>query len=171
MASAWPRVHTFTLELDPTHVIVARNLLAFAGLVNMVDVSTGHCQDLLYKLHHYNGQATLQFRAVFMDQKGSRFEKDLLTLENKTLLLPGAIVVADNVLKPGAPLFLWRLLRTAAYDTRIVRVNEFAMPSEDWMSISLRRCPLELRHAPPAELIQLDWESDRMRAKTKPGGE
>merc|ERR1719428_2358547 len=74
-----------------------------------------------------------------MDQRGSRYTQDLETLENQGLLLPDAIVVADNVLKPGAPLFLWRLVKSGAYVTEILQLQEFAMPSEDWMSISARR--------------------------------
>lgn len=43
------------------------------------------------------------FDAVFLDQRGARFGEDLRVLEESGLLNPGAIVVADNVLKPGAP--------------------------------------------------------------------
>merc|ERR1740122_113634 len=102
------------------------------------------------------------------------------------LLLPGAVIVADNVLKPGAPLFLWRILKGGYYETDVVRVREFAMPSEDWMSVSVLVRPL--RTAPrllgpsesdeeplqpiesPQELWQLQWESDRIRERaTRPG--
>merc|ERR1712196_520436 len=98
-------------------------------------------------------------------------------LENQGLLLPGAVVIADNVLKPGAPLFLWRLLKSAAYDAHIVQVEEFGMPAEDWMSITVRRSELQrlqfLEGAPeslivpkaPGELVQLEWECDQMRAQ------
>ena len=64
-----------------------------------------------------------------MDHKGSRFGEDLLVLENLGLLLPGAIVVADNVLSPGAPRFLWQLVKTSAYDVKIVQLKEFIIPN------------------------------------------
>lgn len=35
--------------------------------------------------------------------------QDLHVLEERALLAPGAAVIADNVLKPGAPRFLWKL--------------------------------------------------------------
>ena len=66
-------------------------------------------------------------------KKGSRFHDDLAILESLDLLRLGAVVVADNVLKPGAPFFLWRLSKSGAYDTQIVTLQEFAMTSEDWM--------------------------------------
>ena len=39
---------------------------------------------------------------------GNRHQ-DLHVLEERALLAPGAAVIADNVLKPGAPRFLWKL--------------------------------------------------------------
>ena len=135
MAMACPGVPIISLEADPGHVIMARNMLAFAGLPHIVDeldVWTGQSRDLLQRLHwRYKGKDKIQFRVVFMDHKGSRFGGDLQVLENQGLLMPGAIVVADNVLKPG-------LVKSGAYDTEIVQLKEFAMSSEDWMSISVR---------------------------------
>lgn len=186
MARVCPGVRIVSLEADPALMVIARNVLAFAGLANVVDVWTGHSTDLLRQLHvRYTVKDNLQFRAVFMDQKGTRYIEDLEMLENQGLLLTGAVVVADNVLKPGSPLFLWRLVRSGAYDVSIVRLREFAMPSEDWMSMSVRRSQLEEVQSsegplpkspksfvesiavpkPPKELIQLEWESDRMRAQ------
>lgn len=43
----------------------------------------------------------LLLAAVTEDQRGSRYDEDLATLERLGILLPGAVVVADNVLKPG----------------------------------------------------------------------
>jgi len=176
MAMACPGTRIATLEVNPAHVVIARNMVAFAGLAHVVDVWTGHSKDILHRLSaRYGGRLALG--AVFMDQRGSRYDEDLEALERYGLLLPGAVVVADNVLKPGAPLFLWRLRNSDAYDTHIVRVEEFAMPSEDWMSISVRRA--EARDppcvgeepTPPEDLAQLQWEADRIRARATRAGQ
>ena len=46
------------------------------------------------------------FDLIFFDQRGSRFLKDLqLLLQKPGLLAEEAVLVADNVLKPGAPSF------------------------------------------------------------------
>jgi len=196
MAIALPGVRIVSLEVDPAHMVVARNVVAFAGMAHVIDVWTGHSKDLLPRLPaRYERSGPLLFRAVFMDQRGSRYEDDLGVLEEMGLLLPGAVIVADNVLKPGAPLFLWRILKGGYYETDVVRVREFAMPSEDWMSVSVLVRPL--RTAPrllgpsesdeelvnvaeraagddeealqpiesPQELWQLQWESDRIRER------
>jgi len=189
MSLALPGVRIVTLEVDPAHMVIARNVVAFAGRAHMIDVWTGHSKDLLPRLPaRYGGVEHFKLSAVFMDQRGSRYDEDLAVLERMGLLLPDAVIIADNVLKPGSPLFLWRLLSSDAYDTHIVRVREFAMPSEDWMSVSKLRVPPPAPEGDPAEaaaavpsgalascdgpedLVQLQWESDRVRAQaTRPG--
>ncbi|CAE8668101.1 unnamed protein product, partial [Polarella glacialis] len=74
----------------------------------------------------------------------------------------------------------------------VARVREFAMPAEDWMSVSVLRPEAAARFLrgaglggaaggadaegpvtprAPEELVQLQWESDRIRAQaTRAGG-
>ncbi|CAJ1428059.1 unnamed protein product [Effrenium voratum] len=195
MALAVPGKRVVSLEVDPAHMVIARNMVAYAGMAHMIDVWTGHSKDVLPRLpQKYGGIKGFKLCGVFMDQKGSRYHEDLSVIEQMGLLLPKAVVVADNVLKPGSPLFLWRLCKGEDYDNYIVRVREFAMPSEDWMSVSVLRQEAAERmqqeavevpvlekgkgHAPrgawpsvPEELMQLQWESDRIRAQaTRPSG-
>merc|ERR1719215_1886247 len=122
MALALPGRKIDTLEVDPVHVVIARNIIMFAGLSDMIHVWTGHSKDLIPRFsecsstrHSYGG--------VFMDQRGSRYKEDLELLEHHRLLQPRAVIVADNVLKPGAPLFLWRVAKAndRGYKTQIVR--------------------------------------------------
>eukprot|EP00929_Paragymnodinium_shiwhaense_P072532 TRINITY_DN36819_c0_g1_i1.p1 TRINITY_DN36819_c0_g1~~TRINITY_DN36819_c0_g1_i1.p1 ORF type:complete len:383 (-),score=79.46 TRINITY_DN36819_c0_g1_i1:424-1572(-) len=175
MALARPNTRIVTLEVDPAHMVIARNVVAFAGLTHIIDVWTGHSKDILHRLpKQYGGVENFKVSAVFMDQKGSRYQDDLDMLEKLDILLPGAVIVADNVLKPGAPVFLWRLLNGGRYDNDIVSVREFAMPSEDWMSVSvLRHDALDretanerMKETCPEEILtQLQWEADRVRAQ------
>jgi catechol O-methyltransferase len=166
MSLARPDTRIVTLEVDPVDMIIARNVVAYAGLAHNIDVWMGHSKDVLHRLPaRYNDGPPLSFCVVFMDQKGSRYDDDLAILESMDLLRLGAVVVADNVLKPGAPFFLWRLSKSGAYDTQIVTLQEFAMASEDWMSVSVRRDNREVvvpEH--PPGLVQLHWESDRIRS-------
>jgi len=174
MAMTVPDVRIVTLEVDPAHVVIARNMVAFAGLAHRIDVWTGHSKDLLTRIpYRYGGPEKFKVGGVFMDQRGSRYDEDLKTLESLGILLPGCVVVADNVLKPGSPTFLWRLQRGGTYDNHFVRLTEFAMPAEDWMSVSVRRqdaptgtgSPDPSGPDAPEELDQLQWEADRMRAQ------
>lgn len=137
MAAALSGVRIVTLEVDPVHVIVARNLVALGHLTHCIDVWIGHSQDLLPRLGElYGCPDNPVFSAAFMDQRGSRYSTDVAALLAHNLLLRQAVVVADNVLKPGAPFYIWQLKQSRVFHSELVRFTEFAMQSEDWMSVS-----------------------------------
>ncbi|CAK0789722.1 unnamed protein product [Prorocentrum cordatum] len=160
MAAAAPKGHICTLEVDPVHVIVARNVHLFGGISDRVDVWTGHSKDLVARIEgRYGGPGMFKVGAVFFDQKGSRYDEDLVNLEKQGMMLPGALVVADNVLKPGAPIWCWRLFKGVNYFSQIVSMNEFAMPSEDWMTLCIRRTempPVQRQEWPRKPLTEED---------------
>lgn len=168
-----PSVSITTLEVDPVHAIIARNIIAFAGCTHKVDVLIGHSREMLRRLPDRNkmDRPRLPFDVVFLDSRGSGYDADLAELEQHGLLKPDATLLADNVLKPGAPLFLWRLMADSGWATQILRVREFAMPAEDWMSISKRRPSSGLAtrsmwfQEPPPSLLVLHREADRMRVR------
>eukprot|EP00439_Symbiodinium_sp_Y106_P073510 s644_g13.t2 len=135
----------------------------------------GHSKDILPRLGKLDGDQKFAF--VFMDQKGSRFHEalgnwDLKLLADRDQLCDGAVVVADNVLKPGAPIFLYLLAEAAKRGesaTEIVELQEFAMPAEDWMSVSTLHRPrgllTPLEAEAPAELWKLHAASERIRTQ------
>ena len=93
-----------SLEVDPLHVTLVRNMLEYAGLSEVVDVWTGYSFDSIPHLLQKYGPKSVDM--VFMDQKGTRFHSDLALMEELDLLSDHAVVLADNVLKPGAPQYL-----------------------------------------------------------------
>lgn len=172
LAVSQPGRRVVTLEVDPGHGLAAESVITYAGLAHRVDVWTGHSKDLLRRLPDRYPEG-LTFAAVFMDQCGSRFWADLEVLVHLGLLQPGAVIVADNVLKPGAPLFLWRaFFGSRCFRGRAVSVPEFAMPGvEDWVAIVEYVPPTEAEAQPPAApppppaIMELEWEAQRMRAR------
>ncbi|CAE8628369.1 unnamed protein product, partial [Polarella glacialis] len=181
MAIARPGSRILTLEANPSTAVIARSVVSYAGLAHLIDVRVGHSEDVLPLLgtEGWGGQGASPgppFDLVFFDQRGSRYVADLKTLESTGCLAPGAVVVCDNVLKPGAPALLWHVLRSGLYETQIMAVTEYAMPGvEDWMSMSVYRHPQgEQQQAPPpplpASLRRLEWEADQMRNRNQTGG-
>ncbi|CAE8595044.1 unnamed protein product, partial [Polarella glacialis] len=131
LAAALPGRRIVSLEVDPIHAVVARNLVALAGLTDRIDIWIGHSADLLPRLaERYGGSDDLlPFAFVFMDHKGSLFHEDLASLQQHGLLQGGSVVVADNVLSPGAPLYLWRVAAPSGcgdFRTEVVRLREFS---------------------------------------------
>jgi len=175
IAAAFPEACIVSLEADPALALIARSLIAHAGLEHRVEVRIGHSADVLPRLNAgWREGFKPPFDFVFFDQRGSRYSEDLETLEHMGALTDSAVVVADNVLKPGAPAFLWRMVHGSHYDTQVVSVSEYAMPGvEDWMSLSIRRPQWKRLAAPenPQELCRLEWEADQMRgqADRRPG--
>merc|ERR1719498_2109676 len=98
-----------SIEVDPVHATIVRNMVEYAGLTDTVDVWTGYCYDVIPHLLDKYGPRSIGM--VFMDQKGTRFHTDLGLMEDLDLLADGAVVLADNVLKPGAPLYIWQLAK------------------------------------------------------------
>mmetsp|Transcript_109610 Transcript_109610/g.353704 ORF Transcript_109610/g.353704 Transcript_109610/m.353704 type:complete len:730 (-) Transcript_109610:43-2232(-) len=172
-----PRCQVVSIEAEPARVAIARSVVAFAGVSHLVEVCTGHSQDVLPWLAakadaRAGSLAKPGFNAVFLDQCGGRFGSDLRVLEASGLLAPGAVVVADNVLKPGAPAYLWHVVYGGSYETEIVSVEEFAMPgTEDWMSVSrywpVTRDAQAAPPKPPSVVRRLEWEADRMRMRAQ----
>ncbi|CAE8650753.1 unnamed protein product [Polarella glacialis] len=171
MATLSPMLRIDTLEADPLHVAIARSMVALAGLSERVHVWTGHSGSLIPRMAV---SLRSKFGVVFMDQRGSRYEEDLGLLEGHELLETRSVVVADNVLKPGAPVFLWRVCCSndssdLRYATKVLSMQEFAMPAEDWMSVTMVQNDPELGSAhaiqPPPQLLDLVDLSDRVRAR------
>lgn len=105
-AIACPGVRIITLEADPAHMIIARNVIAFAGLDEVIDVWTGHSKDILHRIHHsYKGYNKLRFQGIFKDAEGNQYIEDVDELDDMGLtekdMLRNAeaeeVVVAEKV--------------------------------------------------------------------------
>jgi len=167
-----------SVEVDPIHVCIARNMLEFAGLSDSVDVHNGYSEDVIPLLPRMcRGLAA---NAIFMDQRGTRFHLDLAALEAQGMLAEGCVVAADNVLKPGAPHFLWRLQRSPHFsDYTVVSLREFAANTiEDWMSVARYRrgsgtasesAAEEAATRYPTSLENLAFFTDRARQRSCAG--
>eukprot|EP00746_Dinoflagellata_sp_MGD_P144849 gnl/MRDRNA2_/MRDRNA2_77550_c0_seq1.p1 gnl/MRDRNA2_/MRDRNA2_77550_c0~~gnl/MRDRNA2_/MRDRNA2_77550_c0_seq1.p1 ORF type:complete len:156 (-),score=28.45 gnl/MRDRNA2_/MRDRNA2_77550_c0_seq1:2-469(-) len=124
-----------TIEMDPVIAVLARNIIEFAGFSNFIDVQVGHSDEAVEIVREMHGQQA--FQMVFMDQRGTRFHHDLEYAESLGILDNPCVVVADNALKPGAPLYLWRVCHLPQYSTDVVALPEFGSSEvEDWMTVS-----------------------------------
>lgn len=93
-----------TVEKDPVNYRAATEILAKAlpaDQLNRVHALHADVRDLL-RSKKLKGP----FDAVLMDHWKADYRTDLELLASNGLLMPGALVVADNVLFPGAPEFL-----------------------------------------------------------------
>lgn len=94
-------VRLWSLESDPLIASIAMNLVDLAGLSDIVKIVVGPAADSLRRLHANGQLARIEF--LFLDHVEDLYMPDLKVVEELGLLSSGALVVADNVVRPGAP--------------------------------------------------------------------
>jgi len=132
-----------------TDAAVARELIAYAGMADIVTVVTGVSTQVIPTLpalilqeqeqqrrrQQQQHQMELQqptadafaqqqsLDAVFLDHCKDCYKPDLQALEELRLIRPGSIVLADNVLYPGAPGYLEYLDSSGQYNTQLLKAK------------------------------------------------
>jgi catechol O-methyltransferase len=91
----------WSLEFDPLTASIAMNLIELAGSSDIVKVVVGSAADSLHRLQAEKKLTTIDF--LFLDHVEDLYVADLKVCEKLSLLKPGSIIVADNVVIPGAP--------------------------------------------------------------------
>lgn len=124
-----------TMEVDPIHACICRHVLDIAKLSHIVECWIGQVKDLIPRLVEEFGSSNLNM--VFMDQRGTTFHDDLAHLEQLHLMHPGCRIVADNTVKPGAPVYCWYTTYSDSYRTTNYSLNEFLETTiEDWQVVA-----------------------------------
>jgi len=120
--------HLFTLEIDPKMVKQCRANVEAVGLEKTVTCIEG---DALKTLPTLEGE----FDFVFIDALKRDYLKYLKLIEPK--LKPGAVVVADNVIKSEKDMldFLEYVKDGSRYDTATIRAS---MDKDDGMTVSYK---------------------------------
>lgn len=154
-----------SMEVDPFHAAIARNTIELAGLSDYIEIWVGHSENLIPKL-----QEVLQPHSIdilFFDQQGTKMHLDLNRIVEMNLLSESAIVVGDNVLRPGAPQLMYWVCVDGPYETQVVSLKEYKQDVvEDWMSISFYMPHSPKASAPmviPEAVEQLAHATDGIR--------
>ncbi|KAM6423182.1 catechol O-methyltransferase isoform 1-T5 [Liasis olivaceus] len=99
-----PKSRLLTIEFNPEFASIAKEIIDIAGLSDKVTILEGHSEDIIPQLKKKYEVETLDF--VFLDHWKERYAPDTVLLEECGLLRKGSILLADNVIFPGAPEFL-----------------------------------------------------------------
>ncbi|KAJ5220310.1 hypothetical protein N7468_009514 [Penicillium chermesinum] len=93
------------LELNPEMAAVANQLIDLAGLQGIAKVLVGSSDDTLKQL--VQDGVIKDIELIFIDHWQERYLPDLWLMEELNLLKPGkSVLVADNIIYPGAPHYL-----------------------------------------------------------------
>lgn len=94
----------YSLELSPVFADIAGQLIALAGLSDIVKVIVGSADSSLKKLVNDGELKDVDLLFLDHDPPEELYLKDFKVVEQLGLLKKrGALVVADNVVRPGAP--------------------------------------------------------------------
>ncbi|XP_038061017.1 catechol O-methyltransferase-like [Patiria miniata] len=110
-----PGGRLITVEYLPRIADVARELVHFAGLDQVITVITGTAEDAIKVLRSEYHVDKLDF--VFVDHCKWQYLPDLKLLEKERLLRKGTVVMADDMLWPGAPDYLEYVENDPRYQT------------------------------------------------------
>ncbi|XP_044206505.1 catechol O-methyltransferase A isoform X1 [Thunnus albacares] len=116
-----PATRLITVEMNPEYACVARQVIQHAGLQDKVCVLEGESADLIPKMADMFGIQT--FDLVFLDHWKDRYLPDIRLLEHCGLLAKGSVVLADNVVCPGAPDYLKYVRSNLKYNSRFYQAH------------------------------------------------
>ncbi|KAL8828508.1 MAG: hypothetical protein Q9191_002547 [Dirinaria sp. TL-2023a] len=94
----------FSLERNPEFAAVIMSLVDLAGLSDVVKVLVGPSADSIKRLH--SGGSLTRVDLMFLDHYKPAYTTDLKLCEHLQLIVPGSVLVADNVIYPGNPPYL-----------------------------------------------------------------
>ncbi|XP_029457558.1 transmembrane O-methyltransferase homolog [Rhinatrema bivittatum] len=112
----------YTVEMDPRNAAIAEKVIRLAGFdEDTVELIVGPSDEVIPQLKEKHGVQKLDF--VFMDHWKRSYLRDLQLLEEQDLLREGAVILADNVLFPGAPHFLQYVKSCGKYRCKVHRTS------------------------------------------------
>lgn len=114
IARAAPGARVYSVELAAANAANARRIWAHAGVADRITCVVGTIGDngrTLDTLANRYGFAAGALDFVFLDHDKHAYLSDLQSILDRGWLHPGSIVVADNILVPGAPRYRAQMRR------------------------------------------------------------
>ncbi|CAF1512564.1 unnamed protein product [Rotaria magnacalcarata] len=139
MASQLPDdAFIISIERNRQSAEIAHTIHKHAGVEKRIQLIVGSTESVIPRLsekYHINA-----FDFIFIDHDGSAYLDDLKLLEKYGLIQSGTMIVADNVIYPGAPDYLHYIRNNPKYKTRLYESTlEYNDNVRDGVEISVRR--------------------------------
>ena len=129
--------HLYSIEIDALHAAIATKILEFAGLSSAVTVLVGTAATQVSVLKSRFHADHIDF--LFIDHVKTKYLSDFLLLEAANVFVPGSVVVADNVIVPGAPDYLAHIRADRNWSSVFHESNlEYRPDIRDGLEVSTR---------------------------------
>jgi catechol O-methyltransferase len=123
--------------LNPLYAAIATKIVEYAGLDNHVKILVGNATKHISTLKAKYGVQKID--VLFLDHWKDAYLPDLKLFEESGLLQKGTVIVADNVVFPGAPGYL-EYIRAAKdkYESKFIESNlEYSNDIVDGFEVSV----------------------------------
>ncbi|KAJ5794641.1 hypothetical protein N7457_001240 [Penicillium paradoxum] len=110
-----------SLELNPEFAAIANMLIELAGLRDFVRIIVGRSDVSLYKALTSGDVKNVEL--IFIDHYKPAYTTDLKMCEQLGAIVPGSVLVADNVLRPGNPPYLEYVRSTVEQKRELAKVG------------------------------------------------
>ncbi|XP_028818470.1 transmembrane O-methyltransferase homolog [Denticeps clupeoides] len=129
----------YSIEMHEKNAQIAEKIIRLAGFDDdTVELVVSPSDEVIPRLREDYGVEHLDF--VFMDHWKRCYLPDLQLLEGSGLLGEGSVVLADNVVFPGAPNFLRYVRNSGLYELRLHRASlEYIRGIRDGMAELVHR--------------------------------
>ncbi|XP_069503610.1 catechol O-methyltransferase-like isoform X5 [Ambystoma mexicanum] len=111
-----PGARLISLEMNPAYAKVAKQVISFAGMDRQIEVLVGSTTELIPQLKKKLDIDT--FDMIFLDHWKQSYLPDTKLLEECGLLRKGTVLLADNVICPGAPEYLQYVRNSSHYESQ-----------------------------------------------------
>ncbi len=120
-----------SIEQNPKFAAVSSALLDIAGLGDFVRVVAGSSDDVLRRLQA-SGEIRTPVDFLFLDHLKPLYARDLRVCEHLGFIVPGrTLLVADNVIRPGAPNYLEYIMQSVQEKRGRHRKDSFGQDQSD----------------------------------------
>ncbi len=127
-----------TIEADSYSAEIARSIHEYAGVADRIKIINDYTQNILPHLtkdYHVDS-----FDLIFIDHYKDVYLRDFKILEDVGLITSGTMIVADNVIYPGAPDYLEYVRNNPNYTTTFHEGTlEYREDVMDGIEISIRQ--------------------------------
>uniref|UniRef100_A0A3Q3WDN0 catechol O-methyltransferase n=1 Tax=Mola mola TaxID=94237 RepID=A0A3Q3WDN0_MOLML len=130
-----PHAKLITLEFNPDFAAIARQVIAWAGMEEKVHLVEGASGEWIPKIKEQFGVKALDL--VFLDHWKDQYLPDTKLIEECGLLRKGSVLLADNVIFPGAPQYLEYVRSSQQYESQYFKSHLEYTKVEDGLEKSV----------------------------------
>ncbi len=115
---------------------IATKIIEYAGFSDRVKIIVGKSDEIIPLLNKKYGVQLGAVDLVFIDHWKDRYLPDLHLLEGSGLMKNGTVIVADNILYPGAPAYVEYIRNSTLYRTKFYKMKLEYSDIDDGVEVS-----------------------------------